>query len=55
MNEYIIGKAKVKIHGSPDSGKLKKSTVNFLKKVEAQRKRCSKSSMAKNQPESSAI
>lgn len=39
MTEYIIGKAKVRIHGSPNSDNIKEATLKFLKKAEAQRKK----------------
>lgn len=54
MTEYIIGKAKVRVHGSPDPDRLKEATEKFLKKAEIQRKRCSKSNTVKNPPENSA-
>jgi hypothetical protein len=44
MEEYKVKNATVRIHGNYDSDKLKEATVNFLKKVEAQRRRKAKSS-----------
>ena len=37
MAEYIIGKAKVRIHGTPDPDKLREATLKFLKQAERQR------------------
>lgn len=37
--EYIIGKAKVRVHGSPDPDKLREATTRFLKQVETKRKK----------------
>jgi hypothetical protein len=39
MTEYKIGRATVRIHGNPDQEKIKAATVQFLKKVEANRKK----------------
>lgn len=39
MTEYIIGKAKVRIHGTPDPDRLKDATLKFLKQAEIQRKK----------------
>lgn len=33
MEEYRIGKAIVRVHGSPDPEKLKAATAQFLKEV----------------------
>lgn len=47
MTEYRIGRAIVRIHGTPDSNKLKEATTRFLKQVEAQRKRNKKGEQGK--------
>ena len=47
MTEYIIGKAKVRVHGSPDPDNLKAATLKFLKKAEAHRKKLKKEGQRK--------
>ena len=39
MTEYTIGKAKVRVHGSPDPDRLREETLKFLKAAERQRKK----------------
>ena len=39
MTEYKIGPAIVRIHGQCEPEKLREATTQFLKKVEARRKR----------------
>lgn len=39
MTEYRIGNATVRLHGTPDTERVKKATTAFLKRVEAQRKK----------------
>lgn len=50
MTEYTIGKAKVRVHGTPDPEVLRAATETFLKKAEKQRRERLKSNTAKNQP-----
>lgn len=38
MTEYKIGRAVVRIHGTPDKDNLKKASEEFMKKVERKRK-----------------
>lgn len=45
MTEYRIGNATVRLHGTPDADKVKTATTEFLKRIEAKRK---KEGMKKN-------
>lgn len=38
MTEYTIGKARVRVHGTPDPDRLRAATETFLKKAEKQRR-----------------
>ena len=42
MNEYKIGNATVRIHGTPNQEKIKEATVEFLKNIEFNRKKIEK-------------
>jgi hypothetical protein len=42
VNQFKIGKATVRVHGSPDPDKLREVTMTFLKKAEQQRKKAKK-------------
>lgn len=42
MTEYKIGKAIVRMHGTPDRKNLEEATARFLAKVEQQRRKQAK-------------
>ena len=42
MTEYKIGKAIVRMHGTPDQKNLEEATARFLAKVEQQRRKQAK-------------
>ena len=39
VTEYKIGNAIVRMHGTPDRGKLEAATLKFMKQVQLQKKR----------------
>ena len=39
MTEYRVGNATVRLHGTPDTERVKQATTSFLKRIEAKRKK----------------
>lgn len=39
MEQYIVGKAKVRIHNEPDQEKIKVATERFLKQVQKKKRK----------------
>lgn len=52
MEQYIIGKATVNIHGSPDHERLKEATERFLRQVVIKKKRRRTKNEQSNKPAS---